>query len=1133
MTSRGDTRNAGQKGGKIPAKARGLQLKIFLAGRVRVETDGSAIAEGRFPGRQGRLLFAYLVAEQGRPVPRDELAEALWETPPATWEKALTVIVSKLRALLAEHGVDGATALTGAFGCYRLALPDGTWVDVIAAVHAAQEAEAALAANDLEEAKATAALAASLVHQPFLPGEEGTWVEGKRRELADVRGLALTILADASLRLGDAPEAAKWAEQVITLEPFRETGYRRLMEAHIAAGNRAEALQVYERCRHLLAEELGAYPSPETELVYRGILDAPAGEGAAASAELELELELEPEPARARRSRAWTTVGLAAVAVVGGAGAVALLLATQSGATHSTTIAANAVGLIDADGHRVSIQVPVGQAPTAVAVGNGTVWAANETADTVSRIDLRSRSVQTITVGSSPSGIAMCRGGVWVANHDDETVSWISPQTNSVVRLIHVGAGPTAVACGFGSVWVTNADDRTVTRIDATTGDILEKAIRTNAVGAGITVGGGSVWVTDEATRSVYGIDPATNTVTQEATVGAGPTGIAYGGGSLWVANSLDNTVSRVDATTLRETAKIQVAGGPSSVDFSGGSVWVGSEFGSRVVRIDSRRGVPVGSIPIGNRPEGIAAGTGGVWVAVQASGKGHRGGRLVVLGGGLDSIDPAIADSTNSDALIELAYDGLTDFRRVGGAAGTQIIPDLAAALPQPTAGGTTYTFHLQPGIRYSNGRPLRAADFRRALVRELALDGEGASSFLDLAGARDCTLHKGCNLSGSVIVRGPSTLTFRLSEPDPRFFYHLTWLFPVPPGTPSHDVGTTPVPATGPYEIQSYVPGRLLTLVRNRYFHVWSAPARPDGYPDEIVYRVLGNQERTVHDVLVGKSDLAFEVGLTGARLQQLRARYPHRLHLVPQAATTYVSLNVRRPPFDDVRVRRAINDAVDRQRVAMLQGSTLLARPTCQIVPPSVPGYRPYCPYTVAPDASGDWKAPNLARARALIRESGTRGKRVVVWSFDYFYPESRYFVSLLDQLGYRARLHYISDIGTYFPTLAKTPSAQAAFAGWFGGQLALDWLDLLECADLGNDPSHFCDAHIDKQIARLAREEPLDPAGTTPFAAAIDRELTDQAPFVPLFTPSLPDLTSARVGNYQTNNGAVLMDQLWVR
>ena len=159
-----------------------LQLKIFLAGRVALETNGHVIDERRFPGRQGRLLFAYLVAEQGRAVPRDELADAIWgEEPPATWDKVLTVIASKLRSLLGNNGIDRANALTGAFGCYRLALPEGTWVDVIVAVSAAGEAEEALADGDLDGAKEAASLAAALVQQPFLPGEAGTWVEEKRR----------------------------------------------------------------------------------------------------------------------------------------------------------------------------------------------------------------------------------------------------------------------------------------------------------------------------------------------------------------------------------------------------------------------------------------------------------------------------------------------------------------------------------------------------------------------------------------------------------------------------------------------------------------------------------------------------------------------------------------------------------------------------------------------------------------------------------------------------------------------------------------------------------------------------------------------------------------------------------------
>jgi branched-chain amino acid transport system substrate-binding protein len=256
-------------------------VRISLIGRVRVEFDDGVIDESQLAGRQGRLFFAYLVAEHSRPVPRYELAEALWgETPPVTWEKALTVLASKLRRLLAEHGVADPSLLTAAFGCYRLELPEGTWVDILEAANATDEAERALDDSDLDRARERASLAASLLQRPFLPGEDGTWVEAKRRDLADVRETALEILADANLRAGDAPPAVSAAQQLITLAPLRESGYRRLMEAQAAAGNRAEALAVYERCRQLLADELGAYPSPETESIYRGLLERPAASDA-------------------------------------------------------------------------------------------------------------------------------------------------------------------------------------------------------------------------------------------------------------------------------------------------------------------------------------------------------------------------------------------------------------------------------------------------------------------------------------------------------------------------------------------------------------------------------------------------------------------------------------------------------------------------------------------------------------------------------------------------------------------------------------------------------------------------------------------------------------------------------------
>jgi YVTN family beta-propeller protein len=1119
----------------MPARtrARRSQLKVFLAGRVAVEANGVVIEEQGFPGRQGRLLFAYLVAEQGRPVPRDELAEVLWaDAPPATWEKALTVLVSKLRGLLAESGFDRATALTSAFGCYRLSLPQSAWVDVIAAADAVHEAEAALTEGELEQAKALAMEAATLARPPFLPGEDGAWVDEKRRELTAIVRRALSCVAEACLRSGDEAAAAKWAEETIALDPYRETGYRRLMEAYAAGGDRAEALRVYERCRRLLAEELGAYPSPETDSLYRELLAAPPPEPRASPKAVAPERKR--GSATRRRTRRTTFIATAGVLALAGA-AVGGVLGIRAESSGETTVGANAVGLVDADGRRVRDQIRVDASPTSVAFGHGAVWVTNAYANTVSRIDPETRSVrQTISVGNSPSGIAVGEGGVWVANHADGTVSWINPDSNTVVGQIRVGNGPTAVGLGYGSLWVTNSDDRTLSRIDLAGGAV--HTIRTGAIGRGIAIGGGSVWVSDEAARAVVQIDPGTSRVTNTANVGSGAAGIVYANGALWVANELDGTVSELDARTLAVRAAIPVAESPSALAVGEDGLWVSDEFGQRVVRIDTRTRRESAALHLGNRPKGLVAVPGGVWVAVQGSGAAHRGGRLVVIGDDFDSIDPALAHSTDAFALLGLAYDGLTAFRRVGGSDGTQLVADLAAALPLPTDGGRSYTFRVRTGVRYSNGSLLRAEDFKRGLERMLAANSpklEG-SALLKIRGASSCTSTKACDLSRGVVVRGEGSLTIRLSRPDSGLLLALTSVVPLPRATPPDDIGTQPVPATGPYAIETYVPHRRLKLIRNRHFRSWSEHARPNGYTDEIVWRLDVPSKAAVRQVVHGKADVLLNT-VPADRVEELAARYPRQVHLIPQRATAFIFLNTRRAPFDDVRVRRALNYAVDRKRMADLHGGSAVAAVTCQVVPPTVPGFRPYCPYTVASNANGAWKAPDVAKAQTLVAASGTKGQRVVVSTFPFFAQEARYLVSLLSRLGYRAKLKEFRRIDAYFKTINREPSVQAGFAGWFGSETAAEAFSTLTCA-FAQNWARYCDPVFDRAVNRLAAVQTDDPGAGVALAARLDRQIVARAPWVPLFTPRLADFTSKRVRNYQPNTYAastVLLDQLWVR
>jgi YVTN family beta-propeller protein len=1085
-------------------------------------------------------VFAYLAARNGRSVPRDELAELLWgrDELPATWEKALRVLMTKLRALLEECGIDGSTALTSAFGCYKLKLPAGAWIDVDAAVDAVERAEAALVADDLDEANSQANVAAVLARRSFLPGEDGVWVEERRRDLREVLVRALECLRDSSFRAGEFADAVRHADEVTELEPFRESSYRQLMQAHAAAGNPAEALRVYESCRRFLSDELGAYPSPETEAIYRELLGVRSPEPPAAAPEAVPVTVVAREPGiaprrRSKRQMAFSAaMGMLALSVA----AVAIGLASRSESPQKTVLAANAVGLIDAGGDRVRDQVEVGAAPTSVVFGRGAVWVTNAYANTVSRIDPRTRSVrQTIQVGDSPSGIAFGGGTVWVANHDDGTVSWINPESNTVVREIRVGNGPIAVAVGYGSVWVTNSDDRTVSRINLKTGDVL-RTIRTGAVGRGIAVGAGYVWVTDEATRTVVQVDPATNRVTSKATVGSGPAGIVYGDGGVWVANELDGTVTEIDGRTLVVRDTIPVHGSPTALAFGEGGLWVAAEFGGRIVRIDPGTGKESATLDVGNRPKGLAVVPGGVWVAVQAAGTGHRGGRLVVISDRFDSIDPALYNDTDSFTLMGLAYDALTAFRRVGGSDGTQLVTNLAVALPLPTDGGRSYTFRLRPGVRYSDGSLLRAEDFRRALERMLTLASPAlqGTPLMEVLGASSCRPKRPCDLSRGVIVSSPNSLTVRLSAPDPRLLLFLTSIVPVPSGTPAKDVGAKPIPSTGPYAIESYVPRRQLTLVRNGHYRSSSQHARPNGYPDEIVWRMGVPRDEAVRRVIGGKADLLLN-SVPADRVEELAARYPRRVHLIPQRATTFVFLNTRLAPFDDLRVRRAVNFAVDRRKMADLHGGHAVAQPTCQVVPPTVPGYRPYCPYTIDADLNGEWKAPDLAKARELIAASGTRGQRIVVWTFPFFGREGHYLVSLLRGLGYRAELREFPDKATYFAALNRNPGVQAGLAGWFGGLSAVDTLLTLRCR-LAVNWARFCDPSFDRRVRRLTAEQASDPAAGADLAARLDREIVDRAPWVPLFTPRFADFTSERVGNYQPNtyaSSSVLLDQLWVR
>jgi peptide/nickel transport system substrate-binding protein len=526
------------------------------------------------------------------------------------------------------------------------------------------------------------------------------------------------------------------------------------------------------------------------------------------------------------------------------------------------------------------------------------------------------------------------------------------------------------------------------------------------------------------------------------------------------------------------------------------------------------------------------------VWTAVLAPAASHRGGTLRVDVGFLLGGDP------QDDAFgpMSLAYDGLLAYRRAGGSTFGTLVGDLATDVPEPSPDGTTYVFRLRRNIRYSNGAPVRPQDFRAALEALFRRHPSFAlpDPYRRINGVPQCIETPArCDLSRGIVTDPRAeTITLHLTKPDPDLLDYLTSPFGylVPADHPFGD--RTLPPGTGPYRVASFDAARGARLVRNPYFRLWSNDARPAGFADEIDVRLGNSIDKQIAAVERGQADVVVVDGVFGgplapAGLRALATRDAAHLYTDPTLQLDFMFLNVRTPPFDDVRVRRAINYAVDRREVARLAGGPALARPTCQLVPPGFPGYTPSCRYTLHPSRAGAWTANDTERAQRLIRQSGTTGMRVTVWGYEDKRRIVRYFAALLRRLGYRSSVRLFSDYGAYHKATGDPRTqAQIGIDGW-GADVGApsNFTPPFLCAGSNMNESKFCDRHIEARIAaaRAARGR-----RATALWNDVYRRLADAAPAVPLVNRRSVTLVSDRVGNYQSHPlWSTLLDQLWVR
>ena len=256
----------------------------------------------------------------------------------------------------------------------------------------------------------------------------------------------------------------------------------------------------------------------------------------------------------------------------------------------------------------------------------------------------------------------------------------------------------------------------------------------------------------------------------------------------------------------------------------------------------------------------------------------------------------------------------------------------------------------------------------------------------------------------------------------------------------------------------------------------------------------------------------------------------------------------LNTRSAPFTDLRVRQAINYAVDRTQEAALLGDE--SQPACQILPAGLPGYRPYCPYTINPSPVGTWTGPDLARAERLIQESGTRGTPITIWNLGapnppHVAPSDQYLVSLLDRLGYPTHIKEFSgaDAPAALHAADSRTAPQAVLEGIPSTLLYPSAAQVLQanfsCQSFVPDStsnanlSEFCDPLLDAQIQRALFAESNNAPDTAALWAQADQTATDQAPAVPLATITDIHLVSPPWELPVSFATGVLLDQLWVR
>ena len=459
-----------------------------------------------------------------------------------------------------------------------------------------------------------------------------------------------------------------------------------------------------------------------------------------------------------------------------------------------------------------------------------------------------------------------------------------------------------------------------------------------------------------------------------------------------------------------------------------------------------------------------------------------------------IDYLDPQQAYTGQSWWAMWNVYETLLTYRHVDGPAGYKLVPGLAQSLPTVSRNGKVYKFKLRKGVKYSNGSALKASDFEWAIKRGFLAQGQGVGFYTDIAGAEAYSKNPtaGGDISGIVTNNAKRTITIRLAKARGDFLTILALLFAAPvPGNTDPAIQNGSIPGTGPYKFSNYDPNRSFTMVRNPFFK----PTKniPRGNPNTIDVQLVGDADAATQRVINGQADYS-NAAIPPDRIADAKGK--GKLLLRKTANTYYFWMNIKEAPFNKLKVRQAVNYAIDRKALQTLVWGGL-GRPTQNVLPPTYPSYRKLNLYP-----------HNLAKAKTLINQAGANGAKVTVWTRNVSdaVTAAQYYTSLLNQIGLNASLNVLPR-ATYYTTIGNVDThAQTGWARWLEDYPhPLDWFDVLLNGDRitnqdNNNYAWYKNKKTDAAIENLKKAPILTPAVNARWAK-VEKQIMQQAPWAP--------------------------------